>query len=314
MPDILDLSAIKDGSIISNAVVYISSYKRVLKKDGKSGYISGFFANKKDTIGFKVWDAPVVDYLTQNDMQGRVVRINGKANSYMNNVELNVTSITPLDEAEYSRSLFLKSADVDGLFKEFTDFVNTNLTQKGVQLVLGIFKGDKLFERFKEEFAGSRMHDAQVGGLLHHTLKMLKIAKTVVENEPRFGTIENFADLLFVSIIMHDIGKIDEMHFGVYQENSFVSHRILGIERLVKYKTGIIQLYDANFYYELISVLQGHHGEFADKPTTVMAYIVHLIDMLESQTTGIFDKIENNDFTMRAGSMAVVVNDSYLTV
>ena len=69
-----------------------------------------------------------------------------------------------------------------------------------------------------------------------------------------------------------------------------------------------------NFYYEIVSVLQGHHGEFGDAPVTVLAYIVHLIDMLDSQTTGIFDKIESNDVVTRANNMTVMVNGKYLVV
>ena len=36
--------------------------------------------------------------------------------------------------------------------------------------------------------------------------------------------------------------------------------------------------------------------------------------MLDSQTTGIFDKIESNEVTMKAGNMAVMVNGKYLIV
>lgn len=313
MSNLLDLSALKDGMSITDGIVYISSYKRALKKDG-GGYILGTFTNKDDSVSFKVWDSMLVDYLSANDLQGRVAKVTGSIGSYQGNIDVKITSIQPLDETEYPKSLFLKSADVEKLFSEFTDFINNNLSQKAVQVVLGIFKGEDLFKRFKEEFAGSKMHDAQVGGLLNHTMKMLRIAKCVVANEPRFSTVENYSDLLYTSIIFHDMGKVFEMNLGVYQENSFVTHRILGIEVLVKYKAAIIQLYDENFYYELVSVLQGHHGEFGDKPNTVLAFIVHLIDLLESQVTGIFDKIERNEYQMRAGNMSVFVDGNYLVV
>lgn len=314
MADVLDLKTVKDGTILNDCVVYLANYKRLPKKDGKSFYIAGTFTNKEDVLSFKVWDAPLIDYMSGTDLTGKVVKITGSAGSYQNNIDVKINSIEPADETEYPKSLFMKSADVDSLFKEFTDFVNAELSPNAVKLLLGIFKSENLFPRFKEEFAGNKMHDAQIGGLLNHTVKMMKIGKVVYENEPRMNSLQYYKDMLYLSIILHDIGKVFEMLFGVYQENSFVTHRILGIEMLVKYKANIISLFDENFYYEIVSVLQGHHGEFGDAPVTVLAYIVHLIDMLDSQTTGIFDKIESNDVVMKAGNMSVLVNGKYLIV
>lgn len=314
MASVLDLKSIKDGMVLNECVVYLGSYKKLPKKDGKTFYIAGNFTNQNDSVSFKVWDLQLVDYLSANDLVGKVVKISGSVGSYQNVLDVKIEAIEPVDESQFSKALFLKSADVDALFKEFTDFVNTELSPNAVKLILGIFKTENLFPRFKEEFAGSKMHDAQIGGLLHHTLKMLKIGKVVYENEPRMNTLQFYKDMFYLGIILHDVGKIHEMLFGVYQENSFVTHRILGIEILVKYKAQIVGLFDENFYYELVSVLQGHHGEFGDAPTTVLAYIVHLIDMLDSQTTGIFDRIESNEVSTRAGNMTVLVNGKYLVV
>jgi len=314
MANVLDLKTVKDGSILTDSIVYLANYKKLPKKDGKSFYIAGTFTNREDSLSFKVWDAPLIDFMSENDMTGQVVKINGSAGSYQNNIDVKLTSIEAVDESVCPKSTFLKSANVEGLFKEFTDFVNAELSPNAVKVLLGIFKNENLFPRFKEEFAGNKMHDAQIGGLLHHTVKMMKIGKVVYENEPRMNSLQYFKDMFFLSIILHDIGKVFEMNFGVYQENSFVTHRILGIEMLVKYKSAIVELFDENFYYEIISVLQGHHGEFGDAPVSVLAYLVHLIDMIDSQTTGIFDKIESNDVVTRANNMTVMVNGKYLVV
>ncbi len=312
---ILDLTAVKDGSNLVDCIVYVNSYKKMLKKDGKNYYIAGNFSNKESSLSFKVWDAPIIELMSQMDYSGCVVKISGAVSSYMNALDVKINSIELADEAQYPKYLFLKSADVPVLFKEFTDFIMGNLSSNAVKIVQGIFKNENLFGRFKEEFAGSKMHDAQIGGLLNHTLKMLKIAKVVCENEPRIDTVPNFKDLLYMGIIFHDIGKVHEMSFGVYTDISFVTHRMLGIELLVKYKAQIIQFFDEHFYYCLISVLQGHHGkEWGDAPNTIGAYLVHLIDMVDSQTTGIFDKIERNEVTQRAGGNSVFVDGIYLTV
>ena len=312
MNDVLEFKSVQNGMQISNAVAYIASYRSAARKSGDEFYIIGTFKNKGETLGFKVWEKPLVTALMQNSLEGRVVRISGKASVYNNVLEVSLTAIQPVDDSAYPISLFLKSANVNSLFEEFKNFVSTELSENAQKLLSFIFGNEKIYDRFKEEFAGSRMHDAQIGGLLNHTLKMLRIAKVVYENDSRFGNQPNYKDLLYLSIILHDVGKIWEMNYGVYQKNSYVTHRILGIELLVKYKNAILQVYDDGFYYQLVAVLQGHHGEFEDAPKTVLAYIVHLIDMLESQTTGIFDKIENNEVESRAGWYAVRVDGKYL--
>lgn len=314
MPEILDLRTVQDNTEYNNVIVYMSSCRKLPRKDPNKFYLAGTFTNKDSVLSFKIWEDNLVNALSQNSMEGRVIRISGKTKTYNNVMDISVTALQPVDDPNYPISLFLKSADVNSLFEEFKTFVSTDLSDNASKLLAFIFSNEKLYDRFKQEFAGQKMHDAQVGGLLNHTLKMLRIAKVVYSNEPRMANLPNYKDLLYLSIILHDVGKVWEMNMGVYQRNSYVTHRILGIEMLVKYKNVFVQLFDEDFYYQVISVLQGHHGEFGDQPNTVAALIVHMIDMLDSQTTGIFDKIENGETELKAGQVAVRFDSRTLTV
>lgn len=314
MSTILDLKSLKEGMALSDCVVYIQNYKKRSYADGKKFFIVGSFVNQNDSIPFKVWDADMVNALDANDISGKVARITGSVTSYQNQLEIKVVTFDGNVGDQFPVALFLKTADVEAIFQSFVEFVNTSLSENGVKLLMGIFKAENLFPRFKEEFAGSKIHDALIGGLMNHTVKMLRYAKVITENEPRLIKLKDYKDLLFIGVILHDIGKVYEMHLGVYQENSFVTHRTLGVELLVKYKSVIEQLYSTSFYYHLLAIIQGHHGEYGDKPTTVMSYIVHLIDMLESQTTCMFDKIENNDVTSKAGGKVLYLKDMALTL
>ena len=56
---------------------------------------------------------------------------------------------------------------------------------------------------------------------------MLRLARTLIENDSRLAP---WADLLYLSIILHDIGKVLEIEDGVYIELSYISHRVLGAE------------------------------------------------------------------------------------
>lgn len=314
MSTILDLKSLKEGMTLSDCIVYIQGYKKRAYADGKKFYIAGTFVNQSDSIPFKVWDSDMVNALDANDISGKVAKVTGSVTSYQNQLEIKALTFDVNVGDQYPVSLFLKTADVASIFQSFVEIVNTELSENGVKLLMGIFKAENLFPRFKEEFAGSKMHDSMIGGLMNHTVKMLRFAKALTLNETRLTALKDYKDLLFLGVILHDIGKVYEMNLGVYQENSFVTHRTLGVELLVKYKSIIEQLYGLTFYYQLLAILQGHHGEYGDKPTTVMAYIIHLIDMLESTATGMFDKIESNDVTSKAGGRVLYLRDMSLTV
>lgn len=54
--------------------------------------------------------------------------------------------------------------------------------------------------------AAQAMHHAEIGGLLHHVTSMLRAAKALVGVYPDLR-----ADLLYAGVIVHDLGKLEEM-------------------------------------------------------------------------------------------------------
>lgn len=312
--NIVNIASLTEGQGISEGILYLTEYSKKPFKSGTKFFIVGTMSNKEMSIPFKVWDSELVDLMDKANLEGQIVKITGEITKYQGNLEVKLNAIQGNLGDSIPATIFLKSVDVDKVFKEFATFVNTELSEKAIKLLMGIFQSENLFPRFKEEFAGKKMHDAQIGGLMYHTTKMLRIAKTIVDNEPRMKEIEDFTDLLYLGVSLHDIGKVHEMNLGVYQPNSFVTHRTIGTELLVKYKDLVCQLYNETFFYQILAILNGHHGEYGERPQTLLAYIIHLIDMLESMTTGAFDKIEKGEFTNKAGHDAVLMNGSYLVI
>ncbi len=70
---------------------------------------------------------------------------------------------------------------MESVFNSFVQFVNINLTQPAATLLFGVFQKENLFDPFKVTWAGGKMHDAQIGGLMNHTMKMLRLARTLIE-------------------------------------------------------------------------------------------------------------------------------------
>lgn len=296
----IDLSSIKDGEKVSG-LLYITDYSKKLDMSSRAP-LYGTVHHFGKTVKFKIWDAQLQSIFNSNELVGAIIHAEGVISAYKDNLEVALTTIR-FDHGVTDTNLFYKSVDVENVFNRFVDFVNTNLSQQGVAVLTHVFQTEGLFEPFKTTWAGAKMHDAQVGGLMHHTLKMLNIAKTLLENDNRLA---EWSDLLLLGIIFHDIGKVFEMdEGGIYTLNSFVTHRTMGVEIITKYKTEISDVYGETFYYHILAIQQGHHGEHGDKPTTIWAYIVHLIDMVEAHVTGFLDKFENGEYKVRNGQKTV---------
>lgn len=305
----INLHEVKDGHRVSGLLL-ISSYTKKLDPTSRAPlYGQATFQGK--TVGFKIWDAVLQNVFNTQNLEGVIIAVNADAGVYKNNLELTLKDIQ-FDHGFTDKHAFYKSIDIEPVFQNFGQFINSNLSPKAVIVVATLFQEQGLYEPFKTTWAGAKMHDAQVGGLMNHTLKMLRLAKTLIENDSRLA---QWSDLIFLSIILHDIGKIHEIgEGGVYTDISFAGHRTFGIEIVAKHKTLFVENFDEKFYYHILEVISGHHGEYGDPPKTIWAYIVHLIDMLESQVTGFLDKVTNNELNEKNGNKVVWSNGTNLYV
>ena len=65
----------------------------------------------------------------------------------------------------------------------------------------------------------------------------------------------------------------------------------------------------------MLAIIQGHHGVYGEPPKTVWALIVHYLDMMDSLTTGILDKITSgNDVREENGLKSVYHDSGYLVI
>jgi len=301
---IINIGGLKSGDIINGGIFYLHSYYRKSYNDGKKHFITGTFRNKQHSIGVKMWDNSSVEKFSNTDMSGGVFKVSGEVKDYKGDLDIHVQSIERCTTV--SEKSFLKSVDIEGVFAKFATFIGENISEKGETVLSAFFGAEGIYDSFKHEFAGTKMHDAQVGGLMSHTLKMLHIAKTLVNNDDR---LKQHSDLLYMGIILHDVGKVHEYKVGVQTPRGFVTHRIFGIEMLSRYKTDIVKLYDEDFYYHLLAIIQGHHGPYGEPPKTVWALVIHYIDMLESFCTGTLDRIDSGDAGSGSAGQKTVSHD-----
>lgn len=288
-------------------LVLIQSYVKKVDAASKAP-LQGVVFHKGRSMNFKIWDAGLQAMFNNNALEGKIANVIADVGSYRDNTELTFTHVA-FDHGVNDQSLFYRSTNVSVRYNDFKTFLEVNLSPAAVTVVSKYFAAEDLFKGFSVAWAASKMHDAQVGGLLNHTLKMLELAKTLIANDPRLA---QWADLIYISIILHDIGKLKEIgEGGKYTSISYVGHRALGAEMTSRNRDLIVEAFGEEFYYHIIAVQLGHHGQYADKPTTIWGWLVHLIDMLDCHTTAFLDSWESGNIKEKNGQSTVWVGSDY---
>lgn len=167
------------------------------------------------------------------------------------------------------------------------------LSEDAFALVLKMFNenGQDIAVAMAAQYGG--YHDGVIGGLLNHLRKLVNYGRVaMVEYENTFTQKER--DLFFMGLVLHDMGKIYELKDGAYWEESIVAHTTSGIWFLDKYKNEIIEKFGRMFYLELIAIITQHHGEFGERPKTVYAYLVHVVDLLDARVSGLQKKLDDD--------------------
>ena len=299
---ILELNNLKVNEVIRGYALITSYSVASYGNQGKSRAL-GSLQTKDKSIDWTAFDSKVVEYFSSMEINkilcidAKVSEYNGKLSLIINKIDCEPTTLTEYD--------FMKSADVGGLSQALIYGVQQHLSPN-YQRVFSMLIRDYRKE-YTRTYAGAKYHDALIGGLLNHSYKMFRIALILLDNDPR---LEPFKDELLLGTLIHDFGKVIELDINKYTKNSFVTHRTLGIEILALRKNEIVPCIGEDAYYRLLAIMQGHHGEWGDAPTTMITQVVHYIDLLESQTTGFLDIIENGAYQVQENGNKAIKHGS----
>jgi putative nucleotidyltransferase with HDIG domain len=150
--------------------------------------------------------------------------------------------------------------------------------------------------RLKRAPAAKGFHHAYLGGLLEHTLSMVRILDFLASHYPTASR-----DMLIAGGILHDIGKIEEFSYDRAIDYStpgrLLGHIYLGVEMLDR-KIAAIEGFPEGLALELKHVVLAHHGELdfgsPKRPKTVEALIVHFVDDLDAKVIAFREFIGNS--------------------
>jgi len=275
----------------------------VRSKRSVEGYQNGFkfeleIVDSTGKIMLKYWgdgDKNAVEQLYNTISENDVILINGKVGEYprgSNKKEIAIDknkgdTIKACLEGEYNLSDFIKTTEknIDEMFEELITIINSIQDEHLKKVINLFFEDEKFAKEFKKSPAAMYKHHGWVGGLLEHTLNVVKICENTQKIHPELNR-----DLLLVGAILHDIGKIKEFevttNIKMSKEGKLKGHLIIGLELLIEKlnKTEIPEEYRLKLSHMLLS----NHGklEFGSPitPSFPEALVIYYADELDSKT------------------------------
>nr|WP_153578753.1 HD domain-containing protein [Bacillus thuringiensis] len=296
-----------------SGVVWVHGYKQAPKKNKTGFYGMGdCYVKGGEKVAYRIWDDKLMNMMEQAVAKvgsSFFIEFEATGNVFNGLFSMSITELRFPKQENFNETDFmtvnLNARELNG---KVNQILRNRVTPDALLVVGAILKGD-IANRFATEFAGMHMHDAEPVGLLHHTTKMMEILDLVMVQHKNFGLDSNGVDLMYTGVLLHDIGKILELKNGLYTDIAIATHRFLGAEMIMEHKNFIIEKYDTLFYYNLISIITQHHGQYEERPRTIYSYIIHLIDNLEAQMTIIDEKYKE-----AKNGTEIYVNDFRLTV
>lgn len=197
-------------------------------------------------------------------------------------------------------SLIINEFDVDHSIDIDTLIPSAPMTAKELQYridqIITLIQNDDLqqitrhiLDQYNDSFytqpAATYMHHEFKGGLAYHTFCMLQAANHYAKIYPFLNT-----DLLYSGIILHDLGKVTEIHDYINTEKTFEGELLGHINIIIGYINDAVKelhLTNHKLITELKHIVLSHHGELEwgsnVTPRTPEAQIIHYIDQIDAK-------------------------------
>jgi len=273
-----------DGDIIS-AIVLVKSIKKNKTKLG-ADYLKLEINDGTEDITAYVWDISIYDF-----KEGEMIKVKGDYETFNNRPKINVRSAYKTTEVIKLPSL--KTDEFDDLVKRF-DKLYKLVTDEHFKLMLdSIF--DAILQKFLKAPAAKSNHQAYLGGLLEHTVKVTELCYDIYQKNSHNINL----DLLITGAILHDIGKIKEYEYTINIDRSttgkLIGHTSLGLMILCRLMPNDIPSKKST---ELIHLILSHHGKrdwgAPVEPLMKEAVILHHCDMIDCYAAR-FDEVKDKN-------------------
>jgi len=226
---------------------------------------------------------------------GSGVRIYGTVEEYpAGSRQVRIERLQPVEIQDFSP--FLPQARRDGEeMRQELDEVLASIEEPYLSQLLHLLFSDEEFENiFSKAPAAKKYHHACIGGLLEHTLGVVRLCSFVAGEHPEIRR-----DLLLTAAILHDVGKATSYTLGpvfdLTDEGRLIDHVVEGA-LVVQAAIDGIEGFPQDLRNRLIHAILAHHGALERGspvlPQTLEALALHHADWMDGDVRGFLDHVE----------------------
>lgn len=278
--------------------IYLCKQKQsAVTKNGKS-YENLILQDKTGTIDAKIWE-PNSPGICDFDAMDYVL-VQGDVSSFAGNLQVSIKQTAKVFEGEYDPADYLPVSkfNVEDMYKEFLGYIQSVKNKYLKELLFKFFVEDEKFiKNFKFSSAAKTVHHGFVGGLLQHTLSIVKLCDYYAGAYPLINR-----DLLLTAAMFHDMGKTKELSpfpMNDYtDEGQLLGHIVMGVSMIhdaIKEIAG----FPKQLEMELTHCIIAHHGELEygspKKPALMEAVALNLADNADAKMQTMTELLENTN-------------------
>lgn len=266
--------------------IYLCKHKQsAVTKNGKP-YENVILQDKTGTIDAKIWepnsqgieDFDVLDYV---DVIGDVTCFQGM-------LQMSIKRARKAAEGEYDPGNYLpvSGKSIDDMYQELLRYIQSIKNPYLQTLLNKYYVEDTAFVKgFKGNSAAKTVHHGFVGGLLEHTLSVVRLCEYYITAYPILNR-----DLLLTAAICHDMGKTRELSpfpaNDYTDDGQLLGHIMIGAE-MVHDGARAIPGFPEKLESELKHCILAHHGELEygspKKPALAEAVALNMADNTDAK-------------------------------
>jgi 3'-5' exoribonuclease len=260
----------------------VQTKERKIARNGKP-YLDLELKDSTGMIRAKLWDC---DRFPQDFEVDDVVSVTGQVEEFQGNVQLRVGTIARrADAVDLLDYLPRTAADPEQMYATLLTRVRELGDGPLAQLLRAVLEDPVIAEKYKRAPAAMSYHHAYLGGLLEHVSSLVQLGDRLCD---QYSMLRR--DLLLAGLILHDLGKIEELTFSrgfrYTTRGQLLGHMTIALEILGE-KMRSLPDFPAALKDQLEHIIISHHGqlEFGSpkEPMFPEALVVHYLDDLDSK-------------------------------
>jgi 3'-5' exoribonuclease len=252
-----------------NSVFAVKFKKPPVDYRGKPGkWFELRLSDRKGEITAKFWgtDPDKTVQLYESLVAGDIVAVKGVVQEYRGSFSISIDegdgSLGKCLPDEYNLEDFVASSPKDpGKMLEEAKQILSAVNDENLKKLISSFLEDREFmDAFIKSPAAMEYHQNYKGGLLEHTLNVLKICNSLCLVHPELNR-----DLVLTGAFIHDIGKIKEFNISpaqidVSHQGMLEGHTAIGYAMLSD-MLGRIENFPEKLRFKLMHIILSHHGK-----------------------------------------------------